>query len=334
MSEPLVSVVIPTHNRREKLKYLIKSILESDYRKDKLEIIVVDDASSDGTREYVKKLFPQIKVVRNETERLLAASRNIGVRVSKGKYIFIVDDDNVVDRNTIKELVEFMEQHPEVGVVGPIMYFFRDPKRIWCAGVRRNYWTTITKFIYFNTVDDGSLREPYESEDFPNAFIVRRKVIEKVGVFNSKLFPIHYDEADFCQRVRRAGYKIMVVPTAKVWHDISLPEQSRASLLHLKNPLRAYYTVRNRILYHFLWSKNVLQRFVAVLASLAITAYYVIVVLMSAPDYRCVVLRAMIKGVIDSFRLMKEALKYHRFILCSNNGGITVNNIKTLNTNI
>jgi len=308
INKPLVSVVIPTHNRKKKLEHLIRSILESDYPKDKLEIIVVDDASTDGTYKHIKKLFPQVKVIRNDEEKLVAESRNIGIKASRGKYVFLIDDDNVVDRNTIKELVEFMEKHPEVGVAGPIMYFLNDPTRIWCAGVKRSYWSTITKIIGSNARDNGQYREPYESEDFPNAFIVRREVFEKVGLFNSRIFPIHYEEADFCQRARKAGYKVMVVPTAKVWHDIPLPEQSKASVLHLKSPLRAYYAVRNRIMFHALWSKNVIQRLVALLASLAITAYYVVMVLKDITDRRREVLRAMVKGVINGFRLMKEVV--------------------------
>jgi len=308
MDEPLVSIVIPTHNRKVKLERLIRSILESNYPKDKLEIIVVDDASNDGTREHIKRLFPQVRVIRNDEEKLLAESRNIGIRASKGKYIFIIDDDNIVDKNTIRELVEYMKRHPEVGVAGSTMYFLNDPTRTWCAGVKRSYWTTITKLIRFNARDNGQFKEPYESEDFPNAFMVRREVFEKVGLFNSKLFPIHYDEGDFCQRARKTGYKVMVVPTAKIWHDIPLPEQSRVLTLHLKSPLRAYYAVRNRILFHALWSKNAIQRIVALLASLAITAYYAILVLKNVYDRRHEVLKAMVKGVIDGFKLMREVL--------------------------
>ncbi len=307
MDEPLVSIIIPTHNRIEKLIRLISSILESDYPKDKLEIIVVDDASTDGTHEYIKKLFPQVKVIRNEEEKLLAESRNIGVRVSHGKYIFIIDDDNVVDKNALRELVEFMEKHPEVGVAGPIMYFLSDPKRIWCAGVRRNYWTTITKLIGFNTKNRRLFKEPYESDDFPNAFMVKREVFEKLGLFNSNLFPIHYDEADFCQRVKRSGFKVMVVPSAKVWHDIPLPKLSRASSLHLKSLLRAYYASRNRILFHWKWSKNMLQRVTTLMTSLAVTLYYITAV---ARDHNIKdkgkIISSILKGVIDAFKIISQ----------------------------
>lgn len=302
---PLVSIVIPTHNRKKKVARLIKSILKSEYPEDKLEIIVVDDASTDSTYDYIKKLFPQVKVIRNGEEKLLAESRNIGVRASHGKYVFLIDDDNVVDRNTIKELIDYMEKQPKVGVAAPLMYFLSDPKRLWCAGVKRNYWTTITKYIGFNSIDAGQFNEPYESDDFPNAFIVRREVLEKIGLFNSKLFPIHYDEGDFCQRVKRAGYKVMVVPTAKVWHDIPLPEERKTFTLRLKSPLRAYYTSRNRILFHWKWSRNMLQRIVALMASLAVILYYIIVVVRDdSIEDKGKIISNILRGIIDAFKII------------------------------
>jgi len=309
MDEPLVSIVVPTYNRREKLARLMRSILENDYPKDKLEIIVIDDASSDGTYENIKRLFPQVKIIRNDEEALLAESRNIGIRASRGKYIFVIDDDNVVDKNAIKELVKFMEKHPEVGVAGPIMYFLNDPTRIWCAGVKRSYWTTITKLVGFNTRDHGQLKEPYESEDFPNAFIVRREVFGKVGLFNSKIFPIHYDEADFCQRVKKARYKVMVVPTAKVWHDIPLPKENRALSPHLKHPLRAYYAVRNRILFHARWSTNSVQKFVSIPISLVIVLYYLLIVIGSRINRKRDLVKAILKGVFDGLKIVREVMK-------------------------
>jgi len=307
---PMVSVVIPTHNRKEKLTRLIKSILESDYPKDKLEIIVIDDASTDGTYERVKKLFLQVKIIRNDNEKLVSEWRHIGIKISRGKYIFLIDDDNVVAKNAIKELVKFMEEHSEVGVAGPIMYFLKDPSRIWCAGVKRNYWITTTKFVGFNTRDSSRYKEPCESEDFPNAFMVRREVFEKIGLFNSKIFPIQYEEGDFCQRVKRSKYKVMVVPTAKVWHDIPLPEQIRTWTRRLNSPLRAYCIARNRVLFHTLWSRNALQRVVAILASIIISIYYIVMTLRYSSDNRHVVIKSIIKGIIDAFKLIKKVASH------------------------
>ena len=306
---PRVSVVIPTHNRRRKLARLIESILRSDYPRDRLEIIVVDDASTDGTAEFVRSRFGElVRVVRNEHDLFLAESRNVGVRASSGEYVLVIDDDNVVDRGMIRELVEFMERHRRVGVAGPLMYFLGDPRRIWCAGVVRNYWLTLTRLLGFNEIDRGQYVRPFVSEEFPNAFMVRREVFERVGLFNSRLFTIHYDEADFCQRVRAAGYLVVTVPSAKVWHDIPLPERSRASVLHLKSPLRVYFAVRNRFLFHWLWSRGTAQRVVSFFASLGFTLLYVLVILVdrSASDKKRLLV-AVKRALLDALRIISRS---------------------------
>lgn len=242
-----VSIVIPTHNRKEKLARLLASIFESDFSGG-LEVIVVDDASTDGTCEFVRKLFPAVRVVRNERESYIAAARNAGIREARGDYIFLIDDDNVVDKLCISELVRTFEMDPRIGVAAPIMYYFSQPERVWCAGVARSMTTSLTRFLWRDAPLNKAPRILIESADFPNAFMVRREVIEKVGIFDGQLFPIHYEEADFGERVRRAGFRIVCNPRAKVWHDIPLPEkEARSRLLHVHSKLRAYYAARNRV---------------------------------------------------------------------------------------
>ena len=243
---PIVSVVIPTYNRKGKLTRLINSILESNYPLDKLEIIVVDDASTDGTYEEIAKIFPQVKVIRNGRRRLVAASRNIGFQHSKGEFIFFVDDDNVIDKSCIYELVKLMLTVNDVGVAAPIMYYLEDPKRIWCAGVKRNMMTSKTTYVGNGQIDQGQFVKPFESDDFPNAFMVRRKIMEDEGVlFDEKDFPWMYEESDFCYRVKEKGWKVVSVPTAKVWHDVTRNE----SITHTTG-IKAYFLGRNRILFH------------------------------------------------------------------------------------
>lgn len=310
MNEPLVSIVIPTYNKKEKIMHLIDSITKSDYPKNKLEIIVVDDASNDGTCDLIKKSFPNVTIIRNNGEKLLAQSRNIGIQLSHAGYIFLIDDDNVIDPNTIKIMVHYLKQNPEVGVVGPIMYFLRDPKRIWCAGVKRSYWTTITKLIGCNTVDNGQISVPLESEDFPNAFMVRSEVFKKVGLFDSKLFPIHYDEGDFFRKVRRAGYKIIMMPSAKVWHDIQLPKQGKSEMLHLKSPLRTYYSIRNRLIFHRKWSSTLFQKISAAIFSLGVLFYYVYVILLGKSSGKMEKVEKLLKGYADGLKVpMNRGIK-------------------------
>jgi hypothetical protein len=136
--------------------------------------------------------------------------------------------------------------------------------------------------------------------------MVRKEVFKLAGLFNSRLFPIHYEESDFCNRIRRAGYKVIVVPSAKIWHDVPPPERSKTLV---KSPLRAYYTARNRILFHWRWSKNIIQRLIALLMSFVITVYYVITILRSSSNNRNELIKSMIKGVIDGFKMLKFATR-------------------------
>jgi GT2 family glycosyltransferase len=247
--KPLVSVVIPTYTRWKKLKRLLDSVLKSDYKN--IEVIVVDDASTDGTFEEVKDYYPTVRLVRNSKPLLLSACRNIGLRESKGDFVFFVDDDNVLDRGAVSSLVEVLNSHSDMAVVGPLMLYLLDPERVWCAGVRRNMVTSKTCIL-----DQNCKSKCYatlvESDDFPNAFMVRKAIAMNLGGFDSKAFPIHYDEADFGQRVRMAGYKIAMNPGARVWHDIPIPHPQKdgiLALLHMRSAQRTFFVSRNRLIF-------------------------------------------------------------------------------------
>lgn len=249
---PLVSVIIPSHNRKQKLIRLIKSIMDSDYPKDRLEIVVVDDASTDRTYEKIAELFPKIRIIRNERKRLVAASRNIGFRNSNGDFIFFIDDDNIVDKHCISEIIQVMLMSKDVGIAAPIMYYLKDPKMIWCAGVKRSMITSKTTYIGNGQVDRGQINKLFESDDFPNAFMVRREIMENEGVlFDEVIFPLMYEESDFCYRIRRKGWKVVLVPYARVYHDIPFGE-----IVTHYTKLKAYYVARNRILFHRKYSKK------------------------------------------------------------------------------
>jgi hypothetical protein len=245
---PLVSVVIPTYNKRAVVSRCVKSVLESNYPQ--LEVIVVDDHSSDGTCEALRSQYPEIEVIRNDREQLLAGSRNVGVQAASGDLIFLLDDDNVVHQNAIEELATALSRFPGAGIAGPVMYFLSAPSRVWCSGVRRNYLTSLTK-IQKSDPSKLGIFSPYFTEDLPNALMVRRIVFDAIGLFDGRNFPIHYDEGDLCKRARTAGYYTVVVPNARIWHDIPPPHRAlgNSRTFHAMTPMRAYYVARNRIVF-------------------------------------------------------------------------------------
>lgn len=173
--------------------------------------------------------------------------------------MLLIDDDNVIADNCILELVSAMENDlgSQIGIIAPITYYLKQPNRIWTTGVKINMLTSLTTHIGKNQIDHGQFNELIDSQGPPNAFMIRKELTKKIGLLDEKLFPIHYDEGDFGERVRQAGFKIVFNPKAKIWHDMHLPEEieDETRLFHIHNELRAYYAGRNRILFHRKHSK-------------------------------------------------------------------------------
>jgi GT2 family glycosyltransferase len=139
----------------------------------------------------------------------------------------------------------------DVGVVAPIMYYLENPKMIWCAGVKRNMMTSKTTYIGNGQIDEGQFLKPFECNDCPNAFMVRRKIMEDESIlFDERNFPWMYEESDFCYKVKEKGWKVILLPTAKVWHDVTRSE----GLTHTTE-VKAYFLGKNRILFHKKYGK-------------------------------------------------------------------------------
>jgi GT2 family glycosyltransferase len=243
-NRPVVSVVIPTHDRRQKVGRLIQSVLDSDYPMGKMEVIVVDGKSSDGTGDFIEASFPQVKLIRMEKDLHVSGSRNMGIDSSSGRYIFLIDDDNVIDRGCIGALVQTMENDPRLGEAMPLMYSYSERDRIWCSGVSRDMITSITSL---NGGKAGGSRL-IDTRDCPNAFMIRREAIMKTGAFDQENFPFHYEEADLGERMRRAGYSIVCDTKARLWHDSDLMGIGNSRLV--QSDSRAFHSARNRMVFH------------------------------------------------------------------------------------
>ena len=131
-----VSVIIPTYNRLDKLKRLLGSVMSNKMDDMQLEVIVVDDAGPSDVSAALTKEYPNVKVIRHKKERYLAASRNTGIKAATGNYIFCVDDDNVLDKNCIINLVHAFRMSKSIGMAVPYMLYLSKPDTIWSAGTR------------------------------------------------------------------------------------------------------------------------------------------------------------------------------------------------------
>ena len=246
--EPLVSVVIPTYNKKNDAIELIESVYAQDYKN--FELIVVDNNSKDGTPQMIKKKFKKARVIINKKNTGVCGGRNKGIENSKGDYIIVIDHDTFVDKKMISSLVRFMEKNPEAGVAGPIVYYYHDKNLIWCAGSAVNLYTGLVKFYGPTVLDEGQFKEPFEVQEIPSAFIFRKDVINKGVKFDEFIFAT-YEDADFCMNTINIGYKVYLVPEAKLWHKVHKPSgvNSRLQNIGFVTPRRAYYVGRNKLIF-------------------------------------------------------------------------------------
>ncbi len=239
----LISIVITTRNRYKDLLLCLKSIKDSSEKY--YEIIIIDDNSSDETKFLnssllVKKLRIKnpIKLIHNKKTEKMVKSRNIGVKIAKGKFIIFIDDDNIIDRNMIKKLVEFAEKNSDYGVIGPSMYY--KDKTLYMNYQTINFFTGKTTGVIAKEKN-----EYYNSDGVPNVFLIKREVFKKAGYFDEDLIAT-YTEPDFSFHIKRFGYKTCILNDAKTFHNTVKKNNFNPRGLGGKFIQKSYCLMRNR----------------------------------------------------------------------------------------
>jgi GT2 family glycosyltransferase len=223
-----VSVVIVNHNTRELLRSCLASLLERGGVSD-LEVIVVDNASTDGSLEMVREEFPPVTVLANSTNEGFAAPNNRGMALANGQYIFLLNTDTLLHQDALRVLVRALEQDPSAGACGPMLVH---PDGSVQRSVRG--FPTLTTHCadmffldrlfprsrLFGSGEQAAFdysRKAEVDHVMAAAFLVRREVLSSAGVFDER-FSIYYNDMDWCLRMRNQGWKILYVPEARITH--------------------------------------------------------------------------------------------------------------------
>jgi len=244
IKSPKVSIVIPTHNRKDDLIECLESVINLDYLK--YEVIVVDNASADGTYAAVRKKFPRIKVITNKENLGVSGGRNIGLKSvdSQSEYILFLDHDVVLSANLLSELLRVIIGSGDIGIATPKIYYYSHKKVIWSTGTSINLVSGRVSFNGGNKVDHGQFDKIRDVQVAPAVILVKKEVIEKIGGFDEIYFAT-YEDTDFCFRARKSGYRVVYVPGTWAYHKIPLDWlESMNRLLS-----RAYYVGRNRLIF-------------------------------------------------------------------------------------
>jgi len=300
---PSVSVVVPVLNGRDKILRCLESLTKSEYPLS--EIIVVDNGSTDGTIEAIQLRFPDVRLICNGKNLFLAEARNIGIRNSVGEFIFLIDYDNIVVPSTVTCLVEVMSQDASIGIVGPIAYYLADPSRIWSAGVRVNLMTSKNTDLASRQLDRGQFQEVIEVDYFPNAFMVRRSMVSQIGLFDGIRYPQAGHEPDFGFRAQRGGYRVVLAPKAKVYHDTLPPSAGLSGWLHDLHfagargtgNIKTYCNGRTRVLFMQQYARRKFWIFLLFFYPAFVVFYVALTLLNRRPDLTLIYLRGSWDGI-------------------------------------
>jgi GT2 family glycosyltransferase len=223
-----VSIIIVNWNTRELLQGCLRSIYKQT-RDINYEIIVVDNASTEGSVEMVKKKFPQVILVENSQNLGFARANNIGIRSSKGRYICLINSDVIVLDDCIKNLMSFMDEHPATGMIGPRIL---NPDRTFQPSCRHlpTIWNNLCQSLGLNHLFPKSPFFSYWIMDYWNHdsvrsvdalsgcfWMVRRKSLNEVGLLDEDFF-IYGEDLDWCRRSHQVGWDIVFYPMAEAIH--------------------------------------------------------------------------------------------------------------------
>ncbi|RJO59259.1 glycosyltransferase family 2 protein [Candidatus Parcubacteria bacterium] len=226
--QPVVSIIILNYKTRGLLRQSLKGIASSGDEVAK-EIIVVDNASGDGSLEMLAAEFPETRVIAAKQNRGFGAGMNLGMQAAKGQYFILLNPDVAIMDRPFDRLVEYMDTHTQVGLAGPKLLnpdgsvqfsCFRFPK--WYTPIlRRSPLGTLPKFrthLKKYLMKDFSHQENRNVDWLLGAFlIVRRSAVEKVGRFDERFF-LYFEDVDWCRRFWSAGWAVHYVSTVEVVH--------------------------------------------------------------------------------------------------------------------
>jgi GT2 family glycosyltransferase len=217
---PLVYVVTLTWNQQAHTLHCLESLCRMTYPN--FRLLLVDNGSTDGTVEAVRERFPQVELIINPKNLGFSGGFNAGLAhaLAQGApWVFMINNDTYVAPDLLDELMAYSEV-TGVGMLGPKIYSAELPDHIWSVGGERSFWTYEMVATGDGQVDRGQWEQPRERDYLVGcALLIKRSLLENVGLFDAVTFdPIYYEDTDFSLRARQVGYRLLLVPSARMWH--------------------------------------------------------------------------------------------------------------------
>jgi GT2 family glycosyltransferase len=241
-----VYAIILSFNRKDDTIECIESLKKLQYPN--YEIVVVENGSNDDSAIAIRDRFPEVSLIEIEKNIGYACGFNTGLEYAYkngASFFLILNNDTIIDSEALKELVKVAESDKQIGFVSGKVYYYDDPLKLQTVGKQTDPLLLVGKHVGLGEYDIGQYDQIEEYDFVDDVFLlVRREVYERVGGYDENFF-IQWEEADWCARVRRAGFKIFYTPKAKIWHKGNL------TMAQGMSPIILFYLTRNQ--FPFIW---------------------------------------------------------------------------------
>lgn len=221
-----VSILIPVFNNLSFTKICLQNLYSQIKQDDEIHfnVIVIDDGSKDGTKDWVTKNFPQVILLEGDGNLWWSGGINEGARYSveilHADYVLLWNNDVCSDVNYFVNLKEVIKNNTGPAIIGSKVYLDPEYSRIWTMGGYFDTHTGEKRFSVYNTIDGPEYQEVKEVDWLPGmGTLVPAEIIKKIGYWDNIHFPQYHGDSDFTLRARKYGYKVLLNPTLKMWND-------------------------------------------------------------------------------------------------------------------
>lgn len=268
------------------------------------KIIVLDNGSNDDSvnkiKEWIKtKGTNNIRLIENKSNLGFAGGNNVAIKYAFEKfdpdYFLLLNNDTVVDKYFLKELIAVTENDSSIGIAGPKTFFYDDPQRFQLVWIDVNLLRGQGKHIGARKIDHGQFNQINKDCDAVqgSCILIKKEVIKKIGMLDERYF-CYWEETDFCFRAKSAGYKVAYVPEAKIWHKVSASTR--------KNKwIHGYWIIRNTFYFMALHS-NRYQQFLFFLYFFVFRLWFISGIALLY-HRNLIEFKSIFKGVIDGLKV-------------------------------
>ena len=237
-----ISILILNWNGKKDTLACLDSIKKLSYPS--LEVIVIDNGSSDDSVETIQNQFPECTLISTGSNLGFAEGNNVGIRLALERgadYVLLLNNDTVVAPDLLEQMMNTFSLYPQAGILGAKIFLFESQETLDHLGGMWNKKKGVFELVGLR--EKGILWDTPQEIDYAcgACFLIKREVIEKIGLLEPRFFLI-WEESDFCFRARKAGFITLTCPTAHIWHKVS------ASFVGGK-PHSTYFWWRNRLLW-------------------------------------------------------------------------------------